>query len=153
MEDKQAKNKVPDAMVIVTVILIIGTIVSYVVIISMLTGGPTPPPLDLYASVSDSHNVNVIVASAPSNAPLAGSRISVVNNTTGHEFCPQNVVVLRNNNIVASGVPLITTDSKLSWYAGDVILLSFIPDIYVSVGDEVHITGSGFAHSMAKITA
>jgi len=154
------KNKKGVSPVIATILMVAITVVLaavlYVMVMGMMTGpGTVSEPLGLYAKYVNGQTVTVTVNSAPANAPLNGTSVVIKNATTG--FLVKGAVTVYNSTGASVGSAAagstITSETGANWKAGYTIRITLTGTDYVSVGDSVQISGTGFSTSTSTIVA
>jgi hypothetical protein len=119
-----------------------------------LTPNPVLPPLGLYAKYIDSQTARVTVSFAPVNASINGCSILVLNETTGVAVAYNVTIYDTAGNTIYNGSGAnITGATKSYWQAGYTIRITLSGSNYLSVGDNVEITGPGFGTSKCIISS
>ncbi|MEM3396262.1 MAG: type IV pilin N-terminal domain-containing protein [Thermoplasmata archaeon] len=154
------KNKKGVSPVIATILMVAITVVLaavlYVMVMGMMSGpGTVSAPLGLYAKYVNGQTVTITVNSAPANAPLNGTNVVIVNASSGLLVSGAVTVYDAGGTSVGSAAAgaAITSPTGRNWAPGFTIRVVLSGANYLSVGDKVQISGTGFSTSTSTIVS
>ncbi|MEM3493011.1 MAG: archaellin/type IV pilin N-terminal domain-containing protein [Thermoplasmata archaeon] len=161
------KNKKGVSPVIATILMVAITVVLaavlYVMVMGMMTGpGTVNEPLGVVAKYVSPERFQITVSKAPANVIYDGCTISLINGSTSLPVQIGTVYFYKGGaqNIstsvtytAATGKVADSSATKYKIEAGDLIVCILSGTNYVSPGDSVQITGTGFSTTTAQIVA
>jgi len=138
-------------VLLVTITVVLAAVVYYMAMGMVPSTAGNTAPMGLTASRVNVTKIVVSIASAPLNAHINGTAVVLLNATTGTPAQVSNITVYDpGGNPIAYGVP-INGSAVAFWKNGMSIHITTASGNYVSPGDTVQLTGTGFSASIATI--